>query len=103
MVAAQNASRGSDRSLLTGCLHRQDLILPHDGAVVAPAILDRARLRIVVDVDDAEAPRVAPGPLEVVHQRPGEVALEWRAIRERLATGLEMLRVVARTLRVGDP
>src|ERR687886_282377 len=59
---------GTHASVLFHRLRRQNLVLPHDRAVVASAILDRADLRIVVDVDDAEAPRVAPGPLEVIHQ-----------------------------------
>src|SRR5665648_182648 len=40
------------------------------------AALDRALLRRVVDVHEAEPAGVAPRPLEVVRERPDEVALE---------------------------
>src|SRR5919202_1643356 len=56
-----------------------------DVGVVSPARLDRAPLRLVVDVDEAEALREAVGPLEVVEQRPGEVAAHVRAPGDRLA------------------
>src|SRR5580765_557610 len=54
-----------------------------DVAVPLARILDRARLRLVVDVDQAEAVLVALGPLEVVEDRPVEVALDRDAGRDR--------------------
>src|SRR6266498_4390304 len=44
--------------------------------VVLTARLDRPLMRLVIDVDDPETPRVAVTPLEVVEQRPDEVATE---------------------------
>ena len=44
--------------------------------VEARAVLGVALLRLEVDVHQPEALRVAEGPLEVVHQRPGEVAAQ---------------------------
>src|SRR4051812_16240075 len=43
------------------------------GGVPPGAALGDARLRPVVDVHEAEPLGVAPAPLEVVHQRPGEI------------------------------
>src|SRR6476646_5162285 len=51
-------------------------ILPDDLGVPERAVLQQASLGLVVDVHEPEALAVAPGPLEVVHQRPGEVALQ---------------------------
>ena len=48
--------------------------LADDPTVFPPAVLDGALLGVVVDSDDAESLLVAPRPLEVVEQRPVEVA-----------------------------
>src|SRR5262245_36202860 len=53
-------------------------------AVPVEALLGHALERRVVDVDDPEALRVAEPPLEVVEQRPDEVAADRRALRDRL-------------------
>src|SRR4030095_6269593 len=51
--------------------------------VPGAAALDRAPLGRVVDVDDAEALGVAAAPLEVVQQRPREVAADVDAVLDR--------------------
>src|SRR6266511_1400099 len=61
------------------------------------AVFGNARLRGIVDIDNAEALAVSVGPLEVIHQRPEEVAAYWGAIRDRLAHCADV------TVQVGDP
>jgi hypothetical protein len=51
-------------------------------------------LRREVDVDDAEALRVSERPLEVVEQRPAEVAAQVDAVGDRALAGGEMLAQV---------
>src|SRR6185295_14546919 len=63
--------------------------------VKAGARLGGAPKRPVVDVDDAEALRIAMAPLEVVEQRPGEVAAHGGALFDRAADGAEVLAQVS--------
>src|SRR4051795_1015593 len=65
-------------------------------AVPEPAALRHADLGLVVDMDDAEAHRVAVLPLEVVEQRPRVVALHVDAGGDGAGERLEV------TLEVGD-
>ena len=67
-----------------------------DVGVAVAAGLDGAPLAGVVDVNKAEALRVAVGPFEIVEQRPGEVAGDRGARTDGLGTGVEVL------LQVGD-
>src|SRR5579859_6897123 len=46
----------------------------------AAAVLHDPFLALEVDVHDPEALRVAERPLEIVEERPGEIALHWHAI-----------------------
>ena len=81
----RRAGRGDDRlGLRTGASSAAPRA-PDDLRVEARARLGRAPLRGVVDVDDAEALREAVRPLEVVEERPGEVAAEVDAARDALA------------------
>ena len=82
-------------------LQRQQLVAPHsreqvavhstqatppagrslDHAMIpARALFGDALLRLIVHIDDAKAPRIAKGPLEIVHQRPDEIAAQLDAI-----------------------
>ena len=70
--------------------------------VPEPARLRGADLGLVVDVDDAEAPGVAPGPLEVVHQRPDEVALQRQALGDRPRGRPHVRAKYVRALRIVD-
>src|SRR5258706_8878321 len=56
-------------------VNRQAMVGDHVGVPVG-ARLAGAHQRVVVDVDETETLAVPPGPLEVVHQRPGEVAAQ---------------------------
>src|SRR5689334_5820221 len=56
-------------------------------AIVARAVLRRALLSRVVDIHDPKALAVAKGPLEVIHQRPGEIASQRRALTNRRVRG----------------
>ena len=60
------------------------------------------RCWIRIDVHDAEAPRVAPGPFEVVEQRPGEVATHRPAGRHRPLDGGHVLDQVAGPIGVSQ-
>src|SRR5690606_30522220 len=66
----------------------------------ARARLGRALLRLEVHVYDAEALRVAVGPLEVVQQRPGEVAAHVHALAHGLVHRAQVLPQVGDALRV---
>src|SRR5262245_48003943 len=50
--------------------------LPQEVAIPRPALLQAALLGGEVDVHQAEAPGVTLGPFEVVHQGPGEIAVD---------------------------
>src|SRR6266545_7084630 len=71
------------------CLRRQ-AALPDHLRVPQRAVLGGAPLGGEVDVDQAEPLRVSPGPLEVVHQRPGEVAAQGHACRDRGVAGAQV-------------
>src|SRR6266542_4221485 len=77
-------------------------------AVPARAVLEDPALGREVDVHQTEAPGVALVPLEVVEQRPDEVAAQVDALLQRLMGGAEMpleetdaVGVVHVALRVG--
>src|SRR3712207_5792601 len=59
--------------------------------VPAGAVLRRALLRLVVDAHDAEPPAVPPRPLEVVEQRPQEVAPDVEPVGAGLQRGGEVV------------
>ena len=61
-------------------------------AIPEPTVFDRALLRGVIHVVQAEAVPVPVGPLEVVHQAPEEVALHRHAIRHGT---LELRQIIA--------
>src|SRR5690606_13518712 len=60
-----------------------DAVRPRDAGEPAGAVLRGALLRGVVDVHEPEPARVPPRPLEVVHQRPHEVAAQVDAVGDR--------------------
>src|SRR6478735_9840309 len=64
----------SPRMLCVGAGSRVEGSLGDDPRVGPSAVLHRTLLGVVVDADDAEPLLVPPGPLEVVQQRPVEVA-----------------------------
>ncbi len=49
-------------------------VLSDHALIPVSTIFGDARLRLIIDIDDPEALAVAISPLEVVHQRPHEVA-----------------------------
>src|SRR5918993_2230256 len=69
------------RSIL---IRREERVRRSDPRVVAPAVLERPRLRLVVDVHEPEALRVAERPLEVVQEGPVAVAEDVRALVDRV-------------------
>src|SRR6478672_11767371 len=71
---AEPASIVMLRSLLRRRARFAHAAVADDAPVAAPARLDRALLRGVVDAHEPEALVVAPRPLVVVHERPVEVA-----------------------------
>ena len=73
-----------------------------EGAVPGVGRLRDAPLRRVVDVHQAEAGAVPLGPLEVVHQRPHEVAADVDAGVDRLADGGDVAAQVLHALRSVD-
>ena len=71
----QPANPHRPATTVAGCrVSRQEVLQP-EAALLHGPLLGR-----VVDVDDPEASAVAPRPFEVVHQRPGEVPLQWEAL-----------------------
>src|ERR1044072_6829869 len=62
-------------------------ILPDDLRVPDSAVLEHAPLALEVHVHEAEALAVAPCPLEVIHKRPGEIALQRYPGVDRVAAG----------------
>src|SRR6266550_2278845 len=70
--------------------------------VVATGRLDRALLRGVVDMDDAESLGVAERPLVIVKQRPREVSAQIDALRHRVVRGAQVLSQVLDSQRVFD-
>src|SRR6266540_1678572 len=83
------------------CLRRQ-AALPDHLRVPQRAVLGGALLGGEVDVDEAEPLRVSPGPLEVVHQRPGEIAAQGHARGDRGVAGAQVGVDVAGALAVVD-
>src|SRR6185369_13494704 len=71
-------------------------------AVPVRGLLRGALLRVVVDADDAEALVVAVRPLEVVHQRPREVAADVRPLLPREGHGADVGVEVRHPVRVVD-
>src|SRR6478609_7869568 len=66
------------------------------------AALERAPLRVVVHAHDPEALVVAAAPLEVVHQRPREVAADVHAVGDRAGHGLDVAVEVRDAVGVVD-
>ena len=86
----------SRRVVITRRLPQRDLlrlerVRARDLRVVAAAVLDRPLLRLVVDVDEPEALRVAERPLEVVQERPVAVADDGHALLDRVVQRLEVV------------
>src|SRR6266851_3085704 len=72
-----------------------------DEARVPPgAFFEDAALSRVVDVDNAEAFAIAVGPLEVIHERPGKVALNRRAALDSAANGANVVTRIGYAQRV---
>jgi len=71
-----------------------------DAGVLQAGVLDGASLGVVVDVDDAEPLVVAVGLLEVVEERPREVAAHVGARVDRLGDRAEVAPEVLDPLRV---
>ena len=84
--------------------HRRAPRLRADDLGVERALVLGVRCwRLVVDVDDAEALRVPEAPLEVVEQRPGEVAAQVDALlRSRRATARRCVAQVVDAQRIVD-
>src|SRR6478672_4987106 len=66
------------------------------------ARLRRPLLRLVVDVHDAEALRVAEAPLVVVEQRPGEVAPQVYTLTERRVRRAQVRAIIRDAQRIVD-
>src|SRR3954466_9194750 len=49
---------------------------PDGPGIPESALFGNSELGLIIDVDQAESLTVPPRPVEVVHQRPGEIALE---------------------------
>src|SRR5918992_335951 len=89
--------RGSNRLPPGG---RFDLVRRDDFGVPAGALLRDALLGLVVDVEDSESLRVAEGPLEVVEERPEEVAAHADARLDGVVERDEMLTEIPNSLEV---
>src|SRR3954468_6051324 len=74
--------------------------LPDQPPVPLRAVLEEARLGVVVDPHDAEPLRVAVRPLEVVHERPDEVAAHVDALPDHVEHRLQVPPVVVDAVRV---
>ena len=83
-------------------LARREPVAARDLGEPARAVLRRALERLEVDVDQPEALAVAVAPLEVVHQRPHEVAAQVDAVGDRPVRGAEVAVEVRDPIRVGD-
>src|SRR5882724_425879 len=76
---------------------------PFDGVAVPEcALFGSALLGFVVDSDDSEPLLVAVGPLEVVHQGPGEVSTHIRACLAGLGDSADVLLEVLHSIEVPD-
>ena len=73
-----------------------------DLRVPARAVLRRALEGLEVDVDEPEALGVAERPLEVVQQRPHEVAAQVDAVGDRAVRGAEVRVEVVDADRIVD-
>src|SRR6266542_3846882 len=89
------------RALASLCLNWR-AALPDHLRVPERAVLGGALLGGEVDVDQAEPLRVSPGPLEVVHQRPGKIAAQRDARGDRGVAGAQVGVDVAGALAVVD-
>ena len=67
--------------------------------VEARAVLEDALLRLEIDMHQPEAHRIAEGPFEVVHQRPGEIAAQVDAGLDRVVDRPQVLAVVVHPQR----
>src|SRR5215207_8946184 len=86
---------------LRSCRKPSDGPMPGHQVGIAPAAgLEDAGSGRVVDVREAEAGRIAIGPLEVVHQAPGEVPGQRHALLHRTSTGSQVTFQEGRALRV---
>ena len=61
-----------------------------DLGVATTALLDGAFLSLEIDVNDAESFFLAGRPLEIVEQRPDEIALDRRARLDRGGDGFDV-------------
>src|ERR1700728_420430 len=93
------ASKASDRGRFEGS-GLAERVGGGDGAKNPAALLDRPRLRGVIDEDHTEALLVAPRPLEVIEQRPHEVAGERHPVGDRPGRRTEVLAQVLDALEV---
>src|SRR5688572_1695011 len=75
-------------------------MIADDFTVPVIGILRRALLRLVVDVDETEAILVALAPLEVVEDRPVEVAGDRHAFRRGALEAAEIVREEVDALRI---
>src|SRR3954451_8957527 len=94
LIRLGNALSGWLRLLLSMALGADELTVP------VTTVLDCPPLRFEVDVHDPEATREPPRPLEVVEQRPREVAHQGHAAFDRGRGRLEVPGQVARALGI---
>src|SRR5258707_2835251 len=69
----------------------QFMMAADEAGVPVGAFFENAALGWIVNVDNAKAFAIAVGPLEVVHERPGEVALNRRAALDGAADGANVV------------
>src|SRR5512135_93529 len=79
-----------------------DPVLPHDLRVPSGRELGGTRLRRVIDVDDAESLAVALGPLEVVQERPEEIAAQVEAFGHGAVERDQIIAQVLAAVEVED-
>src|ERR671930_223807 len=78
------------------------LLLRNEVAIPVVALLRHALERRIVDEDEPEALPVAPGPLEVVHESPHEVAPDGRSGLDGTTDRVDVALEVVAPLRIAD-
>jgi hypothetical protein len=95
-LVAPSAFRGHSScvcAVTTGSIH-STRALARDAPEPGAAVLDDAPLRREVRVGEPEAAAGPHGPLEVIHERPAEVALHWSTGFDRAQHSREVLSEV---------
>src|SRR6185503_16991189 len=100
--AARAGGRKSSPGMSGGSVH-PGAVLPDHISIPPPTVLHRPLLRLKIDVHQPEPHLVPERPLEVVEQRPDEIAAHRSAMTERTLHLIDMAAQVAYPALVTHP